>query len=86
MINNIVLAFLVLFSGLTSAQTIDEIKKSDKYLWGQGVHQNRNRADKLALDELISQISVQVESKFTNMITETNNSLNEYTKIVVNTY
>ena len=64
----------------------DEIINSGKYLWGIGVGNSYQQADKNALDNLITQISVQVESSFENFLTETDGNLEEYTKSVVKTY
>ena len=64
----------------------DEIMNSGKYLWGIGVGNSYQQADKNALDNLITQISVQVESSFENFLTETDGNLEEYTKSVVKTY
>lgn len=44
--------------------TFKEIQQSDKYIYGVGTGATENEASKLALDELISSISTNVESKF----------------------
>ena len=64
----------------------DEIQNSGNYLFGIGEGSNFDEADKNALDHLISQISVQVESYFENFVTETNGNISEYSKSVVKTY
>ncbi|MCK9266889.1 LPP20 family lipoprotein [bacterium] len=83
--NLVILIILSCFT-ITAAQTIDQIKKDSKYLWGEGSSTNPNLADKQALSHLISQISVQVESSFLNIIEETGGNIEEYTEKVVNTY
>jgi hypothetical protein len=71
------------------SQTIDDIKKSKEYIWGYAENDSLSKADKLALEDLISQISVQVETEFENMLKENldNDSwtLEEYTRTVVRT-
>lgn len=64
----------------------DGIRNSGIYLWGIGEGSSYQIADKNALDALITQISVQVESSFENFLSETDGNLKEYTKSVVKTY
>jgi hypothetical protein len=64
----------------------EEIQNSGKYIFGIGEGSNFDEADKNALDHLISQISVQVESYFEDFMSETNGNVNQYTKSVVKTY
>lgn len=55
----------------TLAQSVDEIKADrERYLWGEGTGTTLKRADDEALADLISQISVSVESSFDNEVTE----------------
>lgn len=68
------------------AQDINEIKKSDIYIWGQGESTILRKADKRAIDDLISQISVQVESQFTDVVAENDGDIAEYTKSMLTTY
>ena len=58
----IVLVFICSF--YTQAQSINEIKDDKKYMWGEGKSTSIREADKHALDDIISQISVQVSSSF----------------------
>ncbi|MFC1732618.1 hypothetical protein ACFL6I_20135 [candidate division KSB1 bacterium] len=87
-LRSILFSLVLLFAvnGNTQNIAVEEIKSSGIYLWGEGKDTDRRMADKLALEDLISQISVQVESNFSNMIVEENGDLKEYTKTVVNTY
>ncbi len=77
---------IVLLSSLIFAQDIDDIKKSNNYIWGEGASRTLRKADKLAINDLISQISVQVESQFTDILTEDDGNLSEYTKSMLTTY
>lgn len=46
----------------SSALSLDDIKKSGNYYWGEGVHVEASHADKIAIEMLSSQISVSVSS------------------------
>ncbi|MCK9256325.1 MAG: LPP20 family lipoprotein, partial [Bacteroidales bacterium] len=80
------LNFTVLFS-----QSIESIKADRRtYLWGEATANSLKKADNLALDMLISQISTEVEAKFTLIkdenILDDDYSYSETVKSVVNTY
>ena len=45
------------------AQTMDEIKRDPSYIWGQGVAETLQSADDHAVRDLISQVSVNVDSR-----------------------
>jgi len=64
----------------------DEIRNSGNYIFGIGEGGNFDEADKNALDHLISQLSVQVESYFEDFVTETNGNVGAYSTSVVKTY
>jgi len=76
---------LIIISNL-SAITIKEIKNSENYIWGEGKASTLQQADKRAIQDLVSQISIQVESSFTGMLSEENGDVSEYCKSVLNTY
>ena len=80
-----ILCFLIFLSA-SFAQSIEEIKSSGKYYWGEGKSTNLNIADRNALTDLISQISVNV--KYSNMIIkqEEQDAYNEYTESITKTY
>lgn len=61
-----VIFLLSLFLPRTAvSQSIDQIKDDrSTYIWGEGSGTTINKADQLALEMLIGQISVEVESKF----------------------
>ena len=69
-----------------SGQTIEEIKNSGNYLYGVGEGKSFREADKSALDVLISQISVRVESNFKSIVSQEDGNVTEKTKIIVKTY
>jgi len=80
------LIILALIISTLTAQTIPQIKSSNQYLWGEGKAQRLRRADNLALKDLTSQISVQVESKFTDIVSEKEGNVKDYTKSMITTY
>ncbi|MFO7880436.1 MAG: LPP20 family lipoprotein, partial [Bacteroidales bacterium] len=83
---NILIALLFISSGIF-AQSVDDIKNSRMYLWGEGNGITLNEADKNALSMLINQISVDVESKFEMEKTENKEGeISEKVKSIVNTY
>ncbi len=65
----ICLLLFAVSSTFLTAQTlsIDEIKLSDDYLWGEGHGETNREADNRALKDLISKISVSVEAQFQNI-------------------
>lgn len=69
-----------------TAQTVDEIKNSKEYIYGIGQGKTYQEADAQALDLLVSQISVRVESNFSNVVNEKGDSLSNYSQSVVRTY
>ncbi len=81
----IILLLLVLAIGL-HAQTIEQIKVSNEYLWGYGTSTTLEKADNMALKDLISQISVEVKSSFQDIAKEENGQLKEVSESMVSTY
>lgn len=81
-----------LFSTLSWGQiSFEEIKmQKDVYLYGLGEGINQRKADKAALDDLISQIQVRVVSEFSSQLEETiegdNITVEEYTEAMIKTY
>src|SRR6056297_2024566 len=66
--------------------TISEIKNDEQYLWGEGRNTIPARANKQALKQLVSQVSLQVESKFTSIVQEQGEDIGDYTEVILNTY
>jgi hypothetical protein len=67
-------------------QSAGEIQNSGNYLWGIGEGSTHRVADANALDHLITQITVQVESYFQGKITEQEGNVKEFAESVVKTY
>ena len=88
---NIYTLFLLLsFCNIISAQSVEEIKASEEYLSGEGWGESLKAADNAALQDLISKISVSVESQFENIEEEITDQVNvdsrSACRSVVNTY
>ena len=76
--------------GTVCAQTIEDIKESNDYLCGEGWGESLKAADNAALQDLISQISVSVESEFEGVEEEVTDQVTvdsrSACRSVVNTY
>ncbi len=80
----LLLLFVMALPG--KAQDVQTIQKSGDYLYAFGEARNYDRADRQALQNLVSQISVHVKSNFVNIVEQKNNKLDQYAKSVVKTY
>ncbi len=78
--------FALSLGSILFAQTVDEIKNSDLYIWGEGSGNTTRSADKEALSDLISKISVNVESQFAKEAQETDAEYSERVTSIVKTY
>ena len=65
---------------------IKEIRNSGRYLTGIGFGESYQLADNNALDNLITQITVRVESEFIGTTTEEDGDVTEFAESVVKTY
>ena len=77
-------------SGVVCAQSVEDIKASEEYLTGEGWGESLKAADNAALQDLISKISVSVESQFENIEEEITDQVSvdsrSACRSVVNTY
>ena len=93
-IKNTILFFLIVFcSGSVFSQSIEEVKSNRQvYIWGEGNGITLEKARKAALDMLVNQISVQVESSYQQTISQENKanaqagSFSEKVNSIVKTY
>lgn len=76
--------FVILFS--LYAQPFTEILNSDNYYAGRGEAATYEKANQKALQDLVTQISISVQVNFTNVYSEEDGKLKEFTESVVNTY
>lgn len=85
-----VLFCLFVLSGVVCAQSVEAIKASEEYLTGEGWGESLKAADNAALQDLISKISVSVESQFENIEEEITDQVSvdsrSACRSVVNTY
>jgi hypothetical protein len=87
MMKTILLTVFLMFTVVSGySQTVEEIRGSKDYISGIGQGATFQEADKNALDMLISQITVRVESDFVNIVQERGDSLKQFSKSVVKTY
>ena len=79
-----------LISSMLYAQSVDDIKDNEEYLWGEGWDEEFKIADRDALEDLSSKISISVESGFENITEEIRDASGidsrKACKLVVNTY
>jgi hypothetical protein len=84
------LTFLPLWALAQTADQAEEIKADPEYLWGQGYGETEKEADREALADLMSKISVQIESDFViderEVNTAAGNDAQSTVKNVVRTY
>ena len=90
---SILILLLTNVFGFTIGQSVSTIKSDrDNYIWGEGTGTTLDKAKKVALDMLVNQISVQVESKYEQTIKEESNakqndgSFSEKVSSIVKTY
>ena len=86
---NLVALFLFFSVFMLTAQnqpSVAEIQSSGSYLYGIGQGDEYRQADNNALDHLITQITVQVESYFVGKTTEVEGTVEEFAQSVVKTY
>lgn len=72
-------------------QSVEQIKADSKtFIWGEGTGASLNKADQEALQQIITQISAQVESSFTLLKDEVTkagkSNFSEEARLVMNTY
>ncbi len=84
------LFLLVFFSNVNEAvsqdRRFDNIRNSEQYIWGYAESDDYDEANKEALDDLITKISVHVESAFEYIAKESNDEINKYATSVIKTY
>ncbi|GHT39466.1 hypothetical protein AGMMS49965_05540 [Bacteroidia bacterium] len=82
--------FIVLIGCLCTqsafSQTVDEVKQSNAYYWGEGIGKTSALAEKEALATLINSISANVESKFTIQSETSGKDVKEYVSTLVQTH
>ncbi len=82
------------FMGLSvfvGAQTVEQIKaQRETYIWGEGTGATLSKADQDALLQIITQVSAQVESRFTllkdEVISAGKANFTEEARLIMNTY
>ncbi|HXK81554.1 MAG TPA: hypothetical protein PLO05_05305 [Bacteroidales bacterium] len=67
-------------------EDVENIKSNSEYLWGEAKASSLYEADQLAVQDLVSQISTSIESKFLMVLTEDEEDIEEFTESAVSTY
>jgi len=65
---------------------IEMMRNNTDWIVGKGVADDEYQADKLAISDLLSQISIEVESSFENLLTEENSNVREFCSSSLKTY
>lgn len=83
-----ILAFLLFCLPLVfmQAQTVEQVKQSRDYYWGEGVGKTVSLADEEALSMLIGSISTNVESNFSIHTEQNSSEFKQYVNSLVKTY
>ena len=74
------------YCAYSQKDSFKEIQNSKQYIWGYGQSPDPDKANKLALEDLLTKISVHVESNFEYITEEDNDDFHEYSKSVIKTY
>jgi hypothetical protein len=86
----LMLIFVFFLSGILYSHTRSDLEamRNEKEMWiiGKGEASSETAADRMAINDLLSQISVQVEGSFTNIIEEDNGNIKEYCSSAIKTY
>jgi hypothetical protein len=82
--------FLLINHNAIVSQTVEDIKRNKEYIWGEGDGATINRADAEAISLVASQISIQVQSNFSQHAEQIgideNSQFNLKIQSVINTY
>ncbi len=82
----LLLCSIVFLPSMLHAQSIEEVRNSGSYYFGIGVGNNYNAARRDALESLTGSISVNVQSKFEQVVRDTGSEVETFAKSVINTY
>ncbi|MCF7913281.1 MAG: hypothetical protein K9M99_12190 [Candidatus Cloacimonetes bacterium] len=81
----IILSMATILMGFTQPE-IEQLRNDSEWIIGKGISASESAADRGAIKDLLSQISMQVAGSFTNMITEENGNVEEYCSLAMETY
>ena len=79
------IVFMLSLNAITANQ-LQQMQNNGALIVGKGIAKTELEADKLALEDLASQIIVEVKSSFINIAKEENFKVEEYCKSVVETF
>jgi len=67
-------------------QELKKLKNDQAWIVGTGQSGSESKSDQLAIKDLLSQITVQVQSSFVDILTEENGNVQEFTSTAINSY
>ena len=76
---------LTILMGFTQPE-IEQLRDDSEWIIGKGENASESAADREAIKDLLSQISIQVAGSFTNMIIEENGNGEEYCSLALESY
>lgn len=81
-----IILFILLCCFCLYAVSYETIKNNPEYLYGVGIAENMEKANHLALNDLITKISVNVSSQFTNVSTDNGSTSSDTSELIIKTY
>lgn len=82
---SIVLIFIAISIFAFTQAELEELRNDSNWIVGKGESGSENNADRMAIKDLLSQITVQVQASFTNIVIDDDGSVKEYCKSAVGT-
>lgn len=83
---SIVLIFITISVSAVTQSELEELRNDTNWIVGKGESGSESIADRLAINDLLSQITVQVQTSFTGILTEENGNVDEYCSSAIETY
>ena len=80
------LIFITLSIFAFTQAELEDLRNDPNWLIGKGDSGSESKADRKAINDLLSQITVQVQTSFTDILTEENGSVEEYCSSIIETY
>ena len=83
---SIVLIFITISIFAFTQAELEDLQNNSDWIVGKGESGSESKADRMAINDLLSQITVQVQTSFTNILTEENGNVDEYCSSAIETY
>ncbi len=86
----VIISLIFIFLSLTlfgyTRNEIEDLRKNSEWIVGYGESYSEHKADEMAINDLLSQITVQVEASFENIVEEENGKVRDYCLSALSTY